>query len=68
MPPASTTVTFELVPRRDGTLVRVTHGRLPDSGAAGTHARGWDHYLPRLAAAASGANAGVDPWISSPAL
>jgi uncharacterized protein YndB with AHSA1/START domain len=68
MPPGSTTVAFELVPRHDGTLVRVTHSGLSRGAAADSHARGWDHYLPRLAAVASGGNPGADPWIERPEL
>lgn len=28
-----------------------------------TTIEGWEHYLPRLAAAASGGDAGPDPWV-----
>jgi uncharacterized protein YndB with AHSA1/START domain len=63
VPPGSTTVAFDLVRRDDGTLVRVTHTGLPRGAAADRHARGWDHYLPRLAAVASGGDPGADPWI-----
>ena len=32
--------------------------------ASGTvHATGWDHFLPRLATAVSGADPGPDPWL-----
>ena len=68
VPPGSTTVAFDLVPRDDGTLVRVTHTGLPQGAAADRHGRGWGHYLPRLAAVASGGDAGVDPWIERPEL
>jgi uncharacterized protein YndB with AHSA1/START domain len=68
VPPGSTTVTFDLIPRDEGTIVRVTHSGLPRAAAADSHARGWDHYLPRLAAAASGGDPGVDPWIERPEL
>jgi uncharacterized protein YndB with AHSA1/START domain len=67
VPPGSTTVAFDLIERDDGTLVRVTHGDL-SRGAADRHARGWDHYLPRLAAVASGGDPGADPWIDRPEL
>jgi uncharacterized protein YndB with AHSA1/START domain len=63
VPPGSTTVAFDLVPRDGGTLVRVTHSGLSRGGAADRHARGWDHYLPRLATVASGGDPGADPWI-----
>lgn len=63
VPPGSTTVEYELVPEGDGTRLRFTHRDLPGADAAGSHAHGWDHYLPRLAAAASGADPGRDPWL-----
>jgi uncharacterized protein YndB with AHSA1/START domain len=68
VPPSSTTVAFDLLPRDDGTLLRVTHGGLTRAAAANRHARGWDHYLPRLAIAAAGGDAGADPWIDQPEL
>jgi uncharacterized protein YndB with AHSA1/START domain len=66
--PGSTTVAFDLLPRDHGTLVRVTHGGLSTAAAVDRHARGWDHYLPRLAVAATGGDAGADPWIDQPDL
>lgn len=63
VPPGSTTVEYELVPEGDGTRLRFTHRDLPGADSAGSHAHGWDHYLPRLAAAASGADPGRDPWL-----
>lgn len=68
VPAGSTTVAFELLPRNDGTLVRVTHSGLPQAAAANRHARGWDHYLPRLAVSAAGGEPEVDPWIEQPEL
>lgn len=61
--PRSTTVEFELIPDGDGTLLRLTHRALPDPAAAASHAAGWDHYLARLAVAASGGAPGIDQWI-----
>ena len=66
VPPGSTTVAFDLVQRDDGTLVRVTHAGLSRGAAVDRHARGWDHYLPRLASVASGGDPGTDPWIERP--
>jgi uncharacterized protein YndB with AHSA1/START domain len=60
LPPQSTEVEVALVPDGDGTLLRLTHRRLPEA-AAGFHRAGWDHYLPRLEAAATGDDPGVDP-------
>jgi uncharacterized protein YndB with AHSA1/START domain len=58
--PGSTTVEVDLVPDGDGTVVRLRH-----SGLAGEavleHTQGWQHYLPRLAAAAEGRDPGPDP-------
>jgi uncharacterized protein YndB with AHSA1/START domain len=62
IPPGSSTVEFELVPRGEGTLVRFRHSGLAPAAAL-THSRGWDHYLPRLGIAATGADPGTDPWI-----
>lgn len=68
VPPGSSTVEFELIPRDEGTLVRVTHSGLPQAAAADRHTRGWDHYLPRLAEVAAGGDPEVDPWIERPEL
>jgi uncharacterized protein YndB with AHSA1/START domain len=62
VPPGTSRVEFELVPQGDGTLLRFTH-ELPDAGAAERHAAGWDHYLGRLASAASGGEPGRDEWL-----
>lgn len=66
VPPGSSTVEFELVPHGAGTLLRLRHHGLPGPQAAGGHGRGWDHYLPRLAVAARGADPGPDPWATDP--
>jgi uncharacterized protein YndB with AHSA1/START domain len=66
VPPGSTTVVFELLPRDDGTLLRFSHRDLPSAKAAASHAHGWDHYFERLAVVATGGNPGVDPWIAGP--
>jgi uncharacterized protein YndB with AHSA1/START domain len=58
--PGSTAVEFELVPARQSTLVRLTHRQLPDGDAAASHAKGWQHYLSRLAVVAAGGDAGPD--------
>jgi uncharacterized protein YndB with AHSA1/START domain len=64
VPPGSTTVEIDLVPDGEGTLLRLTHRHLPTAESAARHAEGWDHYLGRLAVAASGGDPGPDPWAS----
>jgi uncharacterized protein YndB with AHSA1/START domain len=62
--PGSTTIEYELLPEGPGTLLR--HRDLPGADAAASHAHGWDHYLGRLTALASGADPGPDPWLAGP--
>lgn len=57
--PGSTTVEITLHPEGDKTRVRLVHRGLPDDAVA-DHTNGWDHYLGRLAIAASGGDAGPD--------
>jgi uncharacterized protein YndB with AHSA1/START domain len=59
--PGSSTVTVELIPDPAGTLVRLTHSDLP-AEVAGSHADGWEHYLPRLALAVEGGDPGPDSY------
>jgi uncharacterized protein YndB with AHSA1/START domain len=61
--PGSSTIEVELEPDGEGTLLRFTHSGLPDADATAKHAHGWDHYLKRLETAASGGDAGRDPWL-----
>jgi uncharacterized protein YndB with AHSA1/START domain len=61
--PGSSTVEIELEPDGDGTRLRFEHRDLPGVEATASHADGWDHYLPRLTAAASGDDPGRDPWL-----
>jgi uncharacterized protein YndB with AHSA1/START domain len=61
--PGSTRIEVELEADGDGTLLRFTHGGLPDADATGTHAHGWDHYLERLEVVARGDDPGRDPWL-----
>lgn len=65
LPPGSSTVTIELISDGDGTIVRLTHSGLPE-GADAAQLQGWEHFLPRLAIAASGGEPGPDPWVASP--
>ena len=52
------------MPDGAGTVLHFTHRDLPSSDAADSHAKGWDHYLERLAIAARGGDPGPDPWLS----
>jgi uncharacterized protein YndB with AHSA1/START domain len=60
LPPGSSTVEVRLVADGEGTIVQLTH-RVP-ADLADFHAMGWEHYLGRLAAAATGADPGHDPF------
>ncbi len=64
VPPGSSTIEIELVPDGAGTVLHFAHRDLPSSDAADSHAKGWDHYLERLAIAARGGDPGPDPWLS----
>jgi len=57
----STAVEVSFTADGDGTLVRLTHSRLPQVAVA-FHGAGWRHYLARLAMAASGEDPGLDAW------
>jgi uncharacterized protein YndB with AHSA1/START domain len=57
----STAVEVAFTPDEEGTIVRLTHRRLP-AGAVAFHRAGWGHYLDRLAVAAGGADPEPDPW------
>ena len=61
IPPGSTMVELVLVTDGDGTLLRLAHAGLPVRARDG-HGEVWDHYLARLAVAASGGDPGPDPW------
>lgn len=65
LPPGSSTVTIELIPDGEGTIVRLTHSGLPE-GADAAQLQGWEHFLPRLAIVATGGDPGPDPWVVSP--
>ncbi|HMH46728.1 MAG TPA: SRPBCC domain-containing protein [Solirubrobacteraceae bacterium] len=60
-PPQSTLVEVSLTRDGEDTLVRLAHRRLKPEAVA-LHRAGWQHYLPRLALAASGGDPGRDPW------
>ena len=60
-PPGSSLVEIDLIEQIGGTLLRMTHTGLPDAEQCTSHARGWAHYLGRLAVAAAGRDPGPDP-------
>lgn len=61
MPPGATEVEFTLTPTPDGTRLRLVHrGLLPSQEEM--HGIGWQHFLARLATAATGDDPGPDPW------
>ena len=60
MPPGSSLVEIDLVEQDGGTLVRFTHSGLPNAEERENHAKGWKHYLERLATAAAGGDPGPD--------
>ena len=62
VPPGFTTVEIELVEEGTGTLIRLSHTGLPGDEML-FHRKGWDRYLPRLAAAAVGDDPGPDPGL-----
>src|SRR5262245_42293338 len=59
IPAGSTTLELTLHPEGRKTRVRLVHRGLPDD-AITDHGRGWEHYLGRLAIAATGGDAGPD--------
>lgn len=66
VPPGSTIVAFDLAEDGGGTRLRLSHRDLPSLDTAGSHSRGWGHYLARLAAVAMGNPPGPDPWATDP--
>jgi uncharacterized protein YndB with AHSA1/START domain len=62
LPPGGSTVEIELIPTDDGTLVRLTHWRLPPE-LFEAHREGWTHYLDRLVIRAGGDDPGPDPAV-----
>jgi uncharacterized protein YndB with AHSA1/START domain len=60
VPPGSSLVEIDLAPKNGGTLLRFKHSGLPPEAVPG-HRDGWNHYLARLALAASGHDPGPDP-------
>jgi uncharacterized protein YndB with AHSA1/START domain len=60
IPAGSSTIEVTLTPDGDATIVRLVHRDLP-AEAVEPHSHGWDQYMPRLAIAAAGGDAGPDP-------
>jgi uncharacterized protein YndB with AHSA1/START domain len=60
--PGASTVEITVQPDGDGTLVRLTHNGIPTQESADSHRHGWEHYLDRLAIAATGKDPGPDPF------
>jgi uncharacterized protein YndB with AHSA1/START domain len=60
LPPGSSTVEVDFVPDGEATIVRLRH-RVP-AELADFHTMGWEHYLGRLAIAATGEDPGPDPF------
>ncbi len=64
VPPGSSTVEVTLTADGDDTVVRLRRYGLPVE-ARELHGEGWDHYMSRLAMAATGIDPGPDPLRSS---
>lgn len=60
LPPGSTSVTVELAPQANGTLVRLTHSGLMAPPIVEHHRQGWERYLERLQVRAEGGDPGPD--------
>ena len=60
VPPGSSLIEIDLIEQDGGTLLRMTHRDLPNEAQCASHARGWAHYLGRLAMVAAGENPGPD--------
>jgi uncharacterized protein YndB with AHSA1/START domain len=66
VPPGSSLIEIDLLPRNGSTLLKFKHSGLPP-GAVPGHEDGWNHYLARLVIAASGGDPGPDPRLKRPA-
>jgi uncharacterized protein YndB with AHSA1/START domain len=61
VPPGSSTVSIDLLPDGDGTIIRLTHSGLPQDSIE-IHRDGWENYVSRLAAVGEGRDPGPDPF------
>jgi uncharacterized protein YndB with AHSA1/START domain len=59
VPPGSSTVEITLTPQGKSTLVKLVHSGLGEL-TLDDHTQGWNHYLGRLAIAATGGDPGPD--------
>ena len=60
VPPGSGLIEIDLIEHDGGTLLRMTHSGLPSAAHQASHAKGWIHYIGRLAKAAAGQDPGPD--------
>jgi uncharacterized protein YndB with AHSA1/START domain len=65
VPPGSSTVSIDLVPDGEGTIIRLTHSGLPPDSIE-IHRTGWENYVARLAAVGEGGDPGPDPVRTKP--
>jgi uncharacterized protein YndB with AHSA1/START domain len=61
VPPGSSLIEIDLIEEPGGTFMRFTHSALPNAEQRDGHAKGWTHYLGRLAEVAAGRDPGPDP-------
>jgi len=61
MPPGSTTLEFLLMPKDNGTLLKLIHSEIPEEKMPSNN-MGWTHYMVRLKALSEGKDVGIDPW------
>jgi uncharacterized protein YndB with AHSA1/START domain len=64
VPPGSSLIEIDLERKNGATHLRFKHSGLPPE-AVPSHRDGWNHYLARLALAASGHDPGPDSWHKS---
>jgi uncharacterized protein YndB with AHSA1/START domain len=60
--PGASRVEIRLTEDGGETDVLLIHSELPGGESAERHRHGWEHYTARLAVAAAGGDAGLDPW------
>ena len=60
VPPGSSLIEIDLLEQDGGTLLRMTHSGLPSAAQRDAHAKGWAHYIGRLAKTSAGQDPGPD--------